>query len=268
MSRPPDILIASFGQLRTKMGTSNHWPLSYFQHFEGHQDCGIVSTEIYEPPTGEFRYCKSRAALLEALTGGGRHGFDTPFFPNGNGVFSYSLPPSGTQRAIALALRSSLYPGTTSPANITPGCHYRWFTTAEICMILERFDAIIFLGDNMVRSIYSAFNILLRENAALGALKQWEMSDAERSACRCDNQFAKGECAMFAATRNEEVAKNDGGGKHSSPYFCDRELMSRSLGKAPVVTPERTSVSHPHRHATHLPPPNHLPFPFLHLREP
>ncbi|KAI9869407.1 MAG: hypothetical protein M1813_000196 [Trichoglossum hirsutum] len=168
----------------------------YFQHFEGHQDCGIVSTEIYEPPTGEFRYCKSRAALLEALTGGGRHGFDTPFFPNGNGVFSYSLPPSGTQRAIALALRSSLYPGTTSPANITPGCHYRWFTTAEICMILERFDAIIFLGDNMVRSIYSAFNILLRENAALGALKQWEMSDAERSACRCDNQFAKGECAM------------------------------------------------------------------------
>ncbi|KAI9770736.1 MAG: hypothetical protein M1840_002986 [Geoglossum simile] len=103
------------------------------------------------------------------------------------------------------------------------GCHYRWFTTTEVCMILERFDAVIFLGDNMVHSIYRAFNILLRENVALGALKQWEMSNAERDTCRCDNQFVKEECAMFAVTGNEEVARNDGGGGHSSPYFCDRE---------------------------------------------
>ncbi|KAI9766303.1 MAG: hypothetical protein M1839_004918 [Geoglossum umbratile] len=175
----------------------------YFKHFEGHQDCGVVSTEIYQPPIGTFRYCKSRAVLLEALTGGGRHGFDTPFFPN--------------------------------------GCHYRWLTTAEICMVLERFDAVIFLGDTMVHSIYSAFNILLRENVALGALKQWEMSDSERGACRCDNQFAKGECARFAVTSNEEVARNDGG-RHSSPYFCDRTVHTYSPLTASPSTPSHETL--------------------------
>jgi len=46
-------------------------------------------------------------------------------------------------------------------------------------MILERFDTVVFIGDTMLRSIYGAFNILLRQNQALGALSQWEMSDYE-----------------------------------------------------------------------------------------
>ena len=63
---------------------------SYLTHFEGHQDCGISSQDIYIPPStyGEhgtevFPFCQSRARLLEAMSGGGRHGFDTPFFPKG-----------------------------------------------------------------------------------------------------------------------------------------------------------------------------------------
>ena len=46
-------------------------------------------------------------------------------------------------------------------------------------MILERFDTVVFIGDTMLRNIYGAFNILLRQNQALGALSQWEMSDHE-----------------------------------------------------------------------------------------
>ncbi|KAI9820672.1 MAG: hypothetical protein M1827_005041 [Pycnora praestabilis] len=165
--------------------------LDYFSHYEGHQDCGITSLELYVPPkilgtNGEklYPYCKNRATLLKAMSGGGRHGFDTPFFPK--------------------------------------SCHYRWYSTAEICMILNRFDAIVFIGDNMLRQIYTAFNILLRENVALGGLKQWEMSETERSACRCENQFVKSECLKFGIARSDDVMKNDRGSGHPSPYYCGR----------------------------------------------
>ena len=94
-------------------------------------------------------------------------------------------------------------------------------------MILERFDAIFFIGDNMLRHIYTAFNILLRENIALGGLKQWEMNEAQRSSCRCENQFIKNECVNFAVCNNEEVRSNDAKGGHPSPYFCDRTFSSR-----------------------------------------
>jgi len=89
-------------------------------------------------------------------------------------------------------------------------------------MILDRFDAIVFIGDNMLQHVYTAFNILLRENIALGGLKQWEMSESQRSACRCDNQFIKSECSKYTITTSEQVDKNDGGSGHRSPYLCNR----------------------------------------------
>ncbi len=90
-------------------------------------------------------------------------------------------------------------------------------------MILERFDGLVFIGDDTVRNIYLAFNILLRENVALGGLRQWDMDEAERSTCRCNNQFIKPECSRLAVTNNEEVRKNDAKGGHPSAYRCDRE---------------------------------------------
>ncbi|KAI9884502.1 MAG: hypothetical protein M1823_003717 [Watsoniomyces obsoletus] len=167
--------------------------VDYFRNFEGRQDCGISSQDVYVAPstTGhdgnsikKYPFCKNRAGLLEAMSGGGRHGFDAPFFPK--------------------------------------GCHYRWYSTPEICMILERFDGLIFIGDDMVRNIYVALNILLRENVALGGLRQWDMDEAERSTCRCENQFIKPECLRFAVSNNDEVRKNDAKGGHPSPYHCDR----------------------------------------------
>ncbi|KAL8832339.1 MAG: hypothetical protein Q9191_000340 [Dirinaria sp. TL-2023a] len=159
----------------------------FFNHFEGHQECGIYSTDLYTPPiagktNNHLHYCPNRAKLLTAMSGGGRHGFDAPF----------------------------------SPA----GCHYRWYSTPEICMILERFDAIVFIGDDLVRHIYAAFNMLLRENVAMGSLRQWEVSEGDRDLCRCDNQITRPECAKYSVSDSEEIRKNDPGSGHSSiPHF-------------------------------------------------
>ena len=67
---------------------------SYFKHFEGRQDCGIDSKDLYEAPPSHDEeadskgiFCKNRASLLEAMTGGGRHGFDAPFKPKGIAAF-------------------------------------------------------------------------------------------------------------------------------------------------------------------------------------
>ena len=103
------------------------------------------------------------------------------------------------------------------------GCHYRWYSTIEICMILDRFDGIVFVGDDSLRHVYTAFNILLRENVALGGLKQWEMSEGERTSCRCEKQFIKNDCRRFAVFDSEEVKKNDGGSGHRSPYLCNSQ---------------------------------------------
>lgn len=93
-------------------------------------------------------------------------------------------------------------------------------------MILERFDTIVFVGDDMLQRVYGALNMLLRENIAMGSLKQWEMKESERAACRCDDQMIKAECSKYAIMDSEDVRKNDGGSGHRSPYYCDRECNS------------------------------------------
>ena len=89
-------------------------------------------------------------------------------------------------------------------------------------MILERFDAVVFVGDNMLQHVYAAFNMLLRENMAMGSLKQWEMSEGERDSCRCENQVTRAECSKYAVLDSEDVSKNDPGSGHTSPYHCSR----------------------------------------------
>lgn len=90
-------------------------------------------------------------------------------------------------------------------------------------MILERFDAIVFVGDEMLQHVYAAFNMLLRENLAMGSLKQWEMKASEHVACRCDNQIIKADCSKYAVMDNQAVRDNDGGSSNRSPYYCDRK---------------------------------------------
>ena len=98
-------------------------------------------------------------------------------------------------------------------------------------MILERFDSVIFVGDDPVKHIYTAFNVLLRENVALGGMKQWEMEDEERRKCKCENQFVREECGKFLLRSNEEVGTKDTGSKGSSPYYCNSMFTKRLLSE-------------------------------------
>ncbi|KAL9059878.1 MAG: hypothetical protein Q9162_000948 [Coniocarpon cinnabarinum] len=122
--------------------------------------------------------------MLKACSGGGRHGFDMPYTPI--------------------------------------GCHYKWYTPSEICMILSRFDGLVFVGDDLIAHIYTAFNILLRRDLALGALQAWKMTPEQRHACRCDAQYTNPTCAEFFVTSNDDVATADVEPTLRSPYACNR----------------------------------------------
>ena len=170
---------------------------SAFKDFEGHYECGISSQSIYIPPSlldnrlpQHKIFCASRKSMLQAMSGGGRHGFDAPFAPL--------------------------------------GCQFRWYSTLEICMILDRFDGLVFIGDDMLKSIYAGFNILLREDLALGGLKQWDLSDDERRTCHCDSQFTNAKCFGSTALDSEEVVSKAGQRDSGrSPYRCNSMLFSR-----------------------------------------
>jgi len=102
-------------------------------------------------------------------------------------------------------------------------------------MILERFDAVIFVGDNTLRDIYTGLNILLREDLALGGLKQWEMSSEDLNRCRCENQYLESDCSRFAITSSNEVVKNVGKDQNrGSPYSCRRK---HTLSIKPIYHP-------------------------------
>lgn len=91
-------------------------------------------------------------------------------------------------------------------------------------MILERFDGVVFIGDEMMHQIYTAFNILLRQDLMFGALAQWKMSDRERDGCRCANQYMKPDCTKFFVMGSDEVAQGDPTGTYRAPYICNRML--------------------------------------------
>ena len=87
-------------------------------------------------------------------------------------------------------------------------------------MILDRFDGVVFVGDDMVAAVYAAFNMLLREDLALGGLRSWEMVQELRRKCRCDEQVINGECAGKLIEGSEELKGDEVG----TPYICNRKL--------------------------------------------
>jgi hypothetical protein len=82
-------------------------------------------------------------------------------------------------------------------------------------MILERFSAIVFVGDEIALSVYAALNVLLFEDLALGSLQQWMMSEQERESCTCNNQFTLENCLRYAIKNSDQV--HSGNGKS---YLC------------------------------------------------
>jgi hypothetical protein len=83
--------------------------------------------------------CNDRQSLLMAMKDGGRVGFNAPYIPR--------------------------------------GCDMRWFSTAEICSIVARFEKVYIVGDSLMRNLASALNILIREDMLHGALMDWGMDE-------------------------------------------------------------------------------------------
>lgn len=86
--------------------------------------------------------CQDRASMLTAMASGGRIGLDAPY--------------------------------------MTRGCDMRWFTSEEVCEILQRFDRVVLVGDSMLRHVIGSINILLRKDLGYGAVTDWNFSVKER----------------------------------------------------------------------------------------
>ncbi|KNG80872.1 hypothetical protein ANOM_010377 [Aspergillus nomiae NRRL 13137] len=160
--------------------------------YVGYQECGISSSALYEPPKTEghgslsHSYCQTRDSLLSAMSNGGRHGFDEAY--------------------------------------ISQGCFYRWYSNAEICEILQKFGALVFIGDESLADIYAGFNILLRGDLATGALRESDLTKEQIEKCRCGSQFTSASCLPLRITSSEQVETQNDGNILSSPNACSYSI--------------------------------------------
>ncbi|KAE8350095.1 hypothetical protein BDV28DRAFT_139783 [Aspergillus coremiiformis] len=149
----------------------------FLERYIGHQECGISSLALYEPPqiddlgVSSYLYCETRDSLLNAMSNGGRHGFDEAYTSN--------------------------------------GCFYRWYTNSEVCGILQKFGALVFVGDESLADVYAGFNILLRGDLATGAMRKSEMTKEQIKKCRCGAQFTSASCLPLRVTSSDQAEKQN-----------------------------------------------------------
>lgn len=169
------------------VNAANDW----LAQFVGRQECGISSLSLYQPPQDKDgriprdSFCSSKDSLLSAMSNGGRHGFDAAY--------------------------------------TSQGCLYRWFTSAQICDILQKFDGVVFVGDEALADVYAGFNILLRENLEIGSLKEWETSREHGHKCTCDSQFTSASCLPLRITSSDDVYEL-AHKETQSPYTCPNRI--------------------------------------------
>ncbi|PWY71627.1 hypothetical protein BO70DRAFT_373511 [Aspergillus heteromorphus CBS 117.55] len=174
---------------------------SLLASYVGRQECGISSLSLYNPPqSADESYCESREALLDAMSSGGRHGFDAAY--------------------------------------TSQGCSYRWFTSAEVCDILRKFDGIVFIGDDTLADAYAGFNILLREDLATGSLKEWEIKKDQGQYCRCDSQFTSPACLPLRIVSSDQLSAANGGKPAHRPYTCPSRVPHAFLPIAGSPAPK------------------------------
>lgn len=100
------------------------------------------------------------------------------------------------------------------------GCFYRWYSNAEICGILRKFGALVFVGDESLADIYAGFNILVRGDLATGALRGSEMTKEQIEKCRCGSQFTSASCLPLRVTSSEQVEERNDNKITSGPNSC------------------------------------------------
>lgn len=173
--------------------------LRYYSSFTGHDQCGIDLIHLYNAPklhgsNSHLNICTSRAETLDAMSNGGRIGFDAPF--------------------------------------CSQGCDYRWFTPKEICKVLGRFENVIFVGDNSLHHIYAGLNILLSKNLATGALQHQETTTEEVARCRCQDQFTNPDCVTKWVGSRSDIAEKGNGAKKQVSSACKDGSLGQALFSA------------------------------------
>lgn len=139
-----------------------------FSDYKYRHICNISSLDMHLPFTP---LCSNKQELLDALTNGGRFGFDQPFKPL--------------------------------------GCDMRWYTTEEICDILSSFERVALLGDSMIRHLFAAMNVMLRQDLGYGAVSSWSFNDEEKELCFCNNQVNVKSCSWQTVGDLDAIREND-----------------------------------------------------------
>ncbi|KAB8346230.1 hypothetical protein FH972_023275 [Carpinus fangiana] len=123
--------------------------------------------------------CTSKDNLLEAMSGGGRIGHDAPYSPR--------------------------------------GCDMRWFSSSEICQIMNKFEKVFIVGDSMMRNLAVAVHVFLRADLSDGARTTWK-EDPEGIDCSCRGPFETIKCAYHSVVGSKILVEHA-----PESLYCDAE---------------------------------------------
>ncbi|XP_001629363.3 uncharacterized protein LOC5508781 [Nematostella vectensis] len=97
-------------------------------------------------------------------------------------------------------------------------CHITNYTQNSACSLVNnRFSYITFMGDSLVRHLFSALLLILTRDRTYGALK-FSARFKQKDMCRGDNQFVDSMCHALTAMRWTDISKH--------PTFCPERKQS------------------------------------------
>ncbi|KAI9879897.1 MAG: hypothetical protein M1830_006564 [Pleopsidium flavum] len=110
----------------------------------------------------------------------------------------------------------------------------RWFTTEEVCEILNRFEKVVIVGDSMMRHVIGSINVLIRKDLGYGAVTDWNFSPEERKECFCNYQFNVKACSIQGIFKTSDVVKNDPTSVACKPGTIDVMSTTPSHPPSPI----------------------------------
>lgn len=147
-----------------------------FSTFRRTDTCSFSTLDLHRPFTP---LCDTRSSLLNAMSTGGRIGFDAPYSPR--------------------------------------DCDMRWFRPDEMCEILSRFSRVQIIGDSLMRNLAVALNLLMRTDLYNGGRTTW-VDDPEGADCHCSGPFEDRGCDVWHVTANTELVHEMDPGSLYCPY--------------------------------------------------
>ena len=98
------------------------------------------------------------------------------------------------------------------------GCRVKNFTQARACRLLSRhLSALVFIGDSLVRHLYSAMLLILTGDPLHGALRE-DMPEPSVKMCQGDSQFLDSMCQRYTTMRWPELAAKKSFCPHASNF--------------------------------------------------